>query len=256
MCKAACLCLHGETGYPRADLLRAALEPVNENSLLRYSIKFVLANTLPTIETKHSNIAEVQYKIRPGNTIRTGLDIFFYMHSHRVRGPFRFVAQSYRNILSCVNVWNEIPFLFSPIEVHDKWELSSCTRVVSSTSGNQLHLGNDGVLRLQDRAYNLGWNSTNRVEERTVSQYSLSIRVIESKKAQLQVSSISPTINMSIWNSVPFPWRPNELLHLSIDNSRLCVRLSNSIRDVWSVCDDQDIDRPAIYRSKRMTYKV
>lgn len=200
-CKSSCICVHGESGYPNPTKIRDDLE---------YFI-----------------------------------DI---LHHYRSTGPFSFVASSYQNILDCnPGVYastnppspnsNKDTLLQSPFILSKKNVFSSCSRVLSLQSGNQLHLGRDGILRLQDRSYRLLWSSSMmktprpRQEERG---FSLSIINTKPKLACLTIQGIST--GDVYWQSSPFEHREHRFAKLVVEDKKPCVRLLNDYGEVWAQC--------------------
>ena len=198
-CKLACKCIHGGSGYPDHARLRGDL---------RYFI-----------------------------------DV---LHKSRSSGPFSFVASSYQNILDCTPdllasssspSWNKDTLLQSPFTFSKGKVFSSCSRVLSLHSGNQLHFGRDGILRLQDRSFRLIWSSSMvrkpgwRDEE---SGFTLSI--IHTKRMLAHLTVQGKSTGEVFWQSSPFKHHEHRSAKLVVEDNKPCARLLNDHGEVWAQC--------------------
>jgi len=172
------------------------------------------------------------------------LDYFLkIVHPHRKAGPFRFVAYSYESVIECVEEGLELAVEISPVRIHPQWELSRCSRILSRTSGNQLFLGADAVLRLNDRHYMQTWTTPMAAigprERRTAD-----LRVSQPDwlgHATLQLVSKTKIA----WETKPFKLDKTTLLF--VDDNELCFRVVTQGMTNLQVCaGDPSISKHAM----------
>jgi len=172
-------------------------------------------------------------------------DLFYFynvLQRSRLKGPFKFVADAYQNIIECVEGGFHAEFakdtlLHSPVTISKDTRISSCSRVLSLHSGNQLHLGRDGILRLQDRSYRLIWSSSTTILPTPREERSFILQIINTKRTSARLTIQNAATGEVVWQSSTFLHSARQSARLVVEDDEPCVRLFNSHGEIWAQCE-------------------